>query len=235
MEKLRSLILMSFFAALALSVHQCGESDEAEDDPEEPAAEAESDDVATAEAASSGIADSLNSSTDSASQNINALIKAGVKNQSMPLDSTMTIDCPSGGSMTIVTTGTATIEGETATLDMNSDTTFEGCAFDASLEQDDGTTCDFSGSMDGEMSCSIVGTSESLDMACDTGEDICSGLTVTINSETHTGGMNISLDDYNGSAGGDINFEGDVCIDGTTFDIQELSETAVPAGELTCN
>lgn len=234
MEKLRSLMLMSFFAALTLSVYQCGGSDSGEEE-EEPAADAESDDVATAEAASSGITDSLNSSTESANQNISALIRAGVKNQSVPLDSTMTIDCPSSGSMTIVTTGTATIEGETASLDMDSITTFDSCAFDASVEQDDGTTCDFSGSMDGEMSCSIEGTSESLDFACDTGDDICAGLTVTINSETHTGGMDISLEDYNGSAGGDINFEGDVCIDGTTFDIQELSETEVPVGELTCS
>lgn len=236
-----------FFAFMSLLfLAACGSSDSTS-----TATTAAADDVQGASGANTALGSAINgtnsgaSSSESVTQALRAVMKGKMKTATKAAttevaldDEEISIDCTNGGSITSVANGTATVDTTTGavTLDLTSTLTFDECSESPSLALDDGSMCDYTAIMDGNGTCTMEGTggesSFELTVNCSTSAS-CSGITLSINGTEHTLGFSMS-----GSMTADDDepsLSGDICIDGTSFDMEDVQEEVLSATEATCS
>ena len=168
---------------------------------------------------------------------IKAMAAGKIKAEEIAFDETIAVPCTDGGSISSAASGTIDIGDSSVTLDVTSTATFDACAENGSVALEDGSTCDFSFVMDGEIACDMTGTASSetdfeMDMECSTASE-CDGITMTVGGEEHTVGMSVT-----GSMSGTDTvptLTGTICVDGESFDMDDLEDATVADDTLTCS
>lgn len=235
MKVLKSLVYTAFFTAVVFSLNSCGSS-VATTTTEATSAEAQASSALTS-SLSTSLTSSTTSATASTTEAVN-LVRSMVRTRAV-LAATETTEDSFSSTTDCLTSGTLVSAGDfsmivdtdtyASTIDATLTETFDACVDNATFTTSDNASCAFTTAIDGLISCNMSGSFDGSDdsaaidfaFACST-SSACDGLTVTLNGEVHTVGMDLSATITSTSE--DPALTGTLCIDGDNIDLATLAE-----------